>query len=64
MTVRVVAGVDTEEVLRMVRRSLADPDVLTVVIHNPGSHLFLPDGKEMVVKANGELLEQPRGLVR
>lgn len=61
MIVRVVGGLDTEQVLDQVRRSLADPEVTSVVIHNPGSHLVLPDGKELVVQANGELLEQQRG---
>lgn len=60
MMVRVVAGLDTDQVVRQLLASLADPDVDSVVIHKPGSHLFLQDGREMVVLTNGELLEERR----
>ena len=56
MTIRVLAGLDTEAVIAQLRRSLADPDVESVVIHKPGSHLHLSDGKEAVVTAAGNLV--------
>jgi hypothetical protein len=64
MIVRLIGGLDIDAVLEQARRSLADKTVQSVVIHNPGSRLSLPDGREMVVLSNGELLEQGRGLVQ
>jgi hypothetical protein len=58
--VRVVGGLDTDQVVKQLLASLADPDVESVVIHKPGSHLRLQDGREMVVLTNGELLEERR----
>lgn len=56
MIVRVLAGGDHDQVVKALKRALADPDVQSVVIHKPGSQVRLHDGREAVVTATGELV--------
>jgi hypothetical protein len=46
---RVISGLTDEAVIRAAIKALCDPEVSSIVIHKPGSHLTLPNGKEMVV---------------
>lgn len=48
--VRVITeGLDSTEVYERAVAALKDPDVTSIVIHKAGSHLRLPDGKEIIV---------------
>jgi hypothetical protein len=62
MTIRVLAGLDTDQVVAQLRRALADPEVQSVVIHNPGSHLRMDDGREVIVTADGQLVTADGGM--
>lgn len=54
MTIRVVVpGLDEKETLLAVLKAMRDPDVEQVIVHRPGSHLRLPDGKEVIVTSSG-----------
>jgi enoyl-CoA hydratase/carnithine racemase len=45
-----------EQIVRRVRRALADPDVTTVIVHKAGSR-FSCDGRDYVVDATGRMRE-------
>jgi hypothetical protein len=37
------------ELFRHALKAWRDPDVTSVILHKPGSHLRLPDGEEVIV---------------
>lgn len=57
MTVRVLTpGLTDRQICEHVLKALHDDEVVSFVIHKPGSHLRLPDGREVVVTAAGEFI--------
>lgn len=57
MVVRVIVGMrDPRALATRIREALADPDVDSVVIHKPGAHVRLPDGRELVFDSFGRLV--------
>jgi hypothetical protein len=54
--VRVIVGRDVRKVADAIRKALDDPEVDSVVVHKPGSHVRMADGRELVFDGAGRLV--------